>query len=278
MAKPTCVVIADLPSPGHLGGVFSELIVALTHTLHTLGVTVDYTRQLPRTRHPVIVFGLYRAFLKTPPTQKLPGNYFIFNLAPLALGKLEWFDHYIRYIAQHPCIDYAPHNADLLETVRGPGHRAHLFKFGYFNLLPFSGFDRGSAYVFFGALNEARKNRLDELRAAGVPLTVLQNTWGLERDIQLRRARAVINIGKYEPNLLEVYRLWHTLCLGTPVYSDAGADARLAASHAPYVRIFERLDASSLQETAISPEVYRRETDFTASTQSLLDFISDHGH
>lgn len=270
------VVIVDIPSPGHLGAVFSDLILALTHTLHSLGVDVTYSRKLYPTKDPVIIFGMYRLFIKQQPRKNLPDNYFVFNLAPLFQNKLAWFDAYIDYLAkQTASIDYAHANADVLDGARLAGGGTHLFKFGYFNLFPYEGFKSSDKFVFYGSMNQDRLKRLGDLKKAGVNLEVLQNAWGLERDMQIRMAKAVVNIGKYNPNLLEVYRIWHTLCLGTAVYSDAGVDTRLTDSHAPYLRIFNRLDEKSLQEEPISASVYRKETDFTASTQALMAFIKE---
>lgn len=270
------IVIVDIPSPGQLGSVFSDLILALTHTLHLLGVDVTYSRKLYPTKDPVIIFGMYRLFIKPQPRRNLPDNYFIFNLAPLFQEKLAWFDEYIGYLArQKASLDYAHFNADVLNKARLATGGTHIFNFGYINLFPYEGFKTSDKFVFYGSLNPERLKRLDEFKKAGVNLEVLQNSWGLERDMQIRMAKAVVNIGKYNPNLLEVYRIWHTLCLGSAVYSDAGVDAQLAEKHAPFVKIFNRLDEKSLQEEPISAAVYKKETDFTASVQALMVFIKE---
>ncbi len=105
-------------------------------------------------------------------------------------------------------------------------------------------------------------------------MNVLQNVWGHERDIQIRKAKAIINIGKYNPNILEVYRIWHSLCLGTPVYSDAGIDETLTKQYSKYVNIIERLEVDSFLIPPVSPNLYKKETNFMESVNALLDFIN----
>ncbi len=276
MKKIERVLIVDIPSPGQLGAVFSDLIVALTHTLTSMGIRVDYSRRLQSTTDPVIVFGLYRLFIKQSLNKDLPRNYFIFNLAPIFQGQLEWFDNYVRYLARQPSsIDYAHFNADQLDDARSVAGGTHIFEFGYFNLFPYAGFRPGENFVFYGSLNPERTQRLAAFKQAGVKVEVLQNVWGLERDMQIRCAKGVLNIGKYKPNILEVYRLWHTLCLGAPVFSDAGIDARLVTAHARYARIFSRLEPAHLAMEPVSPALYQAETSFSRSVQALLAFMAE---
>lgn len=264
------IVIIDIPSSGVLGGVFSDLILALTHALSLLGVKVSYSRQFVATTKPVIIFGLYRAFINEPKTIKLPENYFIFNLSPVITHVDGWFGHYVNCIKMHNLIDYSYLNVKNIVQSDSPVRIRHVFDFGFINLMPFSGFQRSDSYLFYGKLNEDRSRRLKQLQEAGVKLQILQNIWGHERDIQIRTAKAVINIGKFNPNVLEVYRIWHSLCLETPVYSEPGADLTLAERYRTFVQMVDHLDADALAGPAVSPDVYRRETDFLESTRSLL--------
>jgi hypothetical protein len=264
------IVIIDIPSPGILGGVFSDLILALTHALSLLGVKVSYSRQFVETTKPVIVFGLYRAFINQPKTIQLPENYFIFNLSPVIAGTGGWFDHYVNCLKTHNLIDYSYLNIGNIAQSVGSARIRHLFDFGFIDLMPFAGFQRSDSYLFYGKLNEDRSRRLKQFQEAGVKLQVLQNVWGHERDIQIRTAKAIINIGKFNPNVLEVYRIWHSLCLETPVYSEPGVDLTLAERYRTFIHMTDHLDADALAAPAVSPDVYRKETDFLESTRSLL--------
>lgn len=267
------IIIVDIPSPGVLGGVFADLILALTHSLDKLGFRVVYERRLVRTTSPVIIFGMYREFIKKTPKIRLPENYFIFNLAPLLNEGVPWFDNYIDCLLENNSIDYSYVNIDFIGERRSAPKKTHLFEFGYFDLMPFRGFQRTDSYLFYGKINEGRMLRLKGFREAGVNIAILENIWGHERDIQIRTAKAIINIGKYNPSLLEVYRIWHSLCIGTPVYSDAGVDGGLVHCYAKYSNIVEHLNVEALALAPIAPEIYRRETSFIENTRALLDFI-----
>jgi hypothetical protein len=268
------ITIVDIPSPGILGGVYSDLILALTHSIDSLGFKVRHERRLIRTTNPVIIFGLYREFINNSPQIQLPPNYFNFNLAPIFGTKTPWFQNYLQCVSKHNLIDYSYSNLSSLSKLRVNTRPAHLFNFGYFDLMPFKGFERGESYLFYGKLNEDRAQRLKSFQSAGLKLNVLQNVWGHERDIQIRKAKAIINIGKYDPNILEVYRIWHSLCLGTPVYSDAGIDETLAKQYSKYINLSERLEIDSFLIPPVSPSLYKKETTFMESVNALLDFIN----
>jgi hypothetical protein len=273
MTEKKEITIIDIPSPGMLGGVYSDLILALTHSINALGFKVDYERRLVRTTNPVIIFGLYREFINNSPQIQLPPNYFIFNLAPILATKTPWFKNYVQCVSKHNLIDYSYSNILHLSELSVDSRPAHLFKFGYFDLMPFRGFEQDDNYLFYGKLNEDRARRLESFQSAGLKLNVLQNTWGHERDIQIRRAKAIVNIGKYNPNILEVYRIWHSLCLGTPVYSDAGIDENLTKQYSKYINLSERLEIDSFLTPPTSPNLYQNETSFIESVRDLLDFI-----
>jgi len=268
------ITLVDIPSPGILGGVYSDLILALTHSINSLGFKVSYERRLISTTSPVIIFGLYREFINKSPQILLPSNYFNFNLAPTLETKTQWFQNYLKCVSKHNLIDYSYSNISNISKLSVNSRPAHLFNFGHFDLMPFKGFEQGESYLFYGKLNDDRVERLQSFKDAGLKLNVLQNVWGHERDIQIRKAKAIINIGKYNPNILEVYRIWHSLCLATPVYSDAGIDETLAKQYSKYINLSERLEIGSFLIPPVSPSLYKKETSFMESVNALLNFIN----
>ncbi len=267
------IFIVDLPSPGQLSGVFSDLILALTHTLTLLGFKVRYEQYLIRTTSPVIIFGLYRLFINNTPEIKLPNNYFNFNLAPIFENSPIWFNNYLKSITAFKQIDYSYSNISYLKKFFNCSSSSYIFKFGYFNLSPFKGFERKANFLFYGKLNDYRSQRLQNFTNSGLILDVQQNTWGIHRDIQIKSAKAVINIAKYNQNILEVYRIWHSLCLGTPVYSDTGCDLILSNEYSKFIHLHERLEYVNLLEDPIPVNLYKSNTNFTDSVSSLLEFI-----
>ena len=144
------VVIVDMPSPGVMGGVYSELILALIHSINSLGFKVSYERRLIQTKNPVIVFGFYRYFINNSPKIQLPSNYFIFNLAPIVDTQTHWFQNYLGCACNHNLIDYSHNNIAYFTKKITSQKLMHIFGFGYINLMPFEGLDRSENYLFFG--------------------------------------------------------------------------------------------------------------------------------
>ena len=129
------IVIVDIPSQGELSGVFSDLIIALIHSMSLLGFKVTYERSLIRTTKPVIVFGLYRLFINKKTRVQMPGNYFIFNLAPIMETKISWFEDYIKCLSMHNLIDYSFKNITKIQGSKPISRQSHFFNFGYFELI-----------------------------------------------------------------------------------------------------------------------------------------------
>jgi len=267
----TRIGILDIPSSGVLGGVCADLIAALSTSLQELGVEVVYSRTTLERGIPVLVFNWYRLFIDGKIPAQLPPNAFIFNLSPVKAAE-GWYRNYLDCLAQSAAvIDYSGRNLQLLGETKGRRFRWH---FGYFPLSSMRYPARNQDILFFGKLSGHRAQRMQQLVQEGAKLKVLENIWGYERDLQIATSRAVLNIGKFENNTLEVYRLWHTLCLGTPVISEPGVDAGLAQEWAPYVTFVDRIShARDLDVELVPAAKFRTETSFHDNARRLLEFI-----
>ena len=183
------ITIIDIPSPGILGGVFSDLILALTHSINLLGFKVSYERRFIRTTNPVIIFGLYREFINNSPQIQFPENYFNFNLVPIIDTKIPWFQNYLQCVSTHNLIDYSYNNISYLSKLMVSSKSIHLFNFGFFDLMPFNGIERSEYYLFYGKLNEVREQRLKYFQNAGLKLNVLQNVWGMKEIFKFEKQK-----------------------------------------------------------------------------------------
>jgi len=277
-ARGSCLLkrigILDLPSPGVFGGVCAELIVALSTAMQDLGVEVLYSRNRLDTNMPVLVFNWYRMFIAGKIPASLPANAFLFNLSPFTETKELWYANYLQYLGRAPAlIDYSDFNLAQLE---GGNARRFRWTFGYLPLGSLKFPARGNELLFYGRLNEYRSQRLQQLKQDGAKLRVLENVWGHERDLQIATSRAVLNIGKFPHNVLEVYRLWQALCLGTPVISERGVDAVLASEWAPYVTLLDEIrQARDLEVEPVPVRVFQTGTSFHDNARKLLAFIQD---
>jgi hypothetical protein len=85
--------------------------------------------------------------------------------------------------------------------------------------------DEGDALVFHGAITPHRKRVLAALRDAGVRVETAFGEYGLERDLRMFRARAVLNLHKApQTPQFEVIRCFYPLVNGIPVISEETAD------------------------------------------------------
>ncbi len=195
------ITIVDIPSPGILGGVYSDLILALCHSMNSLGFKVSYERDLVRTANPVIIFGLYREFINNSPQIQLPPNYFNFNLAPILGTNTPWFQNYLQCACKNNLIDYSYSNISYFNEKRGTSKASYLFNFGYFDLMPFKGPERGDSYLFYGKLNQDRIERLKSLQNSGLKLNVLL-MFGAMSGISKFAKQKLLSISE---NIIQIY-------------------------------------------------------------------------
>lgn len=268
------VGILDIPSRGMLGGVSAELILALSTAFRELGVETTYSRHHIERATPTLVFNYYRLFIDGKIPTPLPPSAHIFNLSPIVDTDKAWYRSYISYLSEAASvIDYSDLNLRKLQTY-SPDKRRFRFTFGYLPLSAMRFPERNTEWLFYGKLNDYRSTRLKQLAQQGLRLKVLNNVWGFERDLQIATCRAVVNFGKFERNILEVYRLWHTLCLGTPVLSERGVDEVLTREWTPYVTYVDRIaHAQDLEAALVSPARFQTETSFHNNARELFDFI-----
>jgi hypothetical protein len=86
--------------------------------------------------------------------------------------------------------------------------------------------ERGEFLLFYGAVTPRRQRILDELRAHGIPLRILFGQYASERDAELLRAWAVLNLHKADDTTaFEPIRCFYPLINGVPVISEDTTDA-----------------------------------------------------
>lgn len=268
------IQLLDIPPNGKMSGVASELVCSLSTTLQKKGYEVTYSRTRFSTEYPVIVFGFWNLFVEDKIPPQLPANAIIFNISPLDAIEQGWFKNYVKYISSYPTIDYSYSNINSLNQLAFDQPR-HLFGFGYTEISAFKFPRKRPYYLFFGQVNSERARKISAIKSSGIPLIVLSDTWGNERDLQIATAKAVINIPKFDRNILEVYRIWHTLCLGTSVVTESGFDKQLSEDYSRYISTVESIDQlEHLDDFLIDPEIYRLNTSFENSVMEMLKFIN----
>ncbi len=106
---------------------------------------------------------------------------------------------------------------------------------------------------------DLRLTELKRIQNLGMKIKVLSNTWGLERDIQIATSKAIFNIPRYEKNTLEVYRIWHSLCLGTPVISEKSLDIKVNNEFSSFIQFVNNFSPRYIKdENLIAADIYKK--------------------
>lgn len=95
--------------------------------------------------------------------------------------------------------------------------------------------------LFYGAATERRITILNELHAAGVPVTAIGELYGAQRDALMRCAWAVLNLHNADSvENFEAIRCFHPLINGIPVISEDATDDPSADVLRDYLFRFKR--------------------------------------
>ena len=253
---------------------FNEIISSLISSLIFLNkktARLDYLLQKDSIN---IIFGYHRLFQSDKYSKiSLSKNSIIFNLEPIyLLNEHPHYSEYIKEILNFPIIDYSPLNINFLKN-RGASN-IFKFNFGYINLRNgFNAFSKNKNYIFVGALTEYRQKILSALISNKIKIKISDSLWGIKRDQEINLSKAVINLNKDELSILAVYRIWHSLCLNTPVISSISLDKALNAEYEKYIKFYDSMETLSFNDELISPKLYQEKTSFTSSTRDLCAWI-----
>lgn len=145
----------------------------------------------------------------------------VFNLEQLGPKGFDRDGKYSEFLRSVAVVDYTPDNVPFY---RDKGEDVFILPFFYGghlgrSTLPLE--DRPIDVLFFGTLNDRRLDAIDEVRSAGVKVSIPSRpTYGPERDELIRKSKVIFNWGYYETNRFEQVRASLSLSLGTPFISE----------------------------------------------------------
>lgn len=153
----------------------------------------------------------------------IPPGSIIFNLEQMRSGSA-WVDaNYIAMLGQHRVWDYSLRNIRALREDHGI-EAVHV-PLGYSAILERDlrmpdgpGFD----VLFYGALNERRKQVLSDAARRGLSVHATQSAFFERRDALLSRTKMVANIHYYETEIFEIVRCAYLFANGIPIVSERG--------------------------------------------------------
>lgn len=272
--KTHSICIVEFHRPEMKIPTFAELIGAMVGEFTNLGLRTVYRQGGIEKGAVNIVFGSHRLFQAFENVSPFPDNCIFFNLEPLQENSSEESHRrYLELLKKSLVIDYAPKNCELLERT-GSG-KTFRFLFGYIPLTPFRFPAPDECLCFYGLLTDRRKAILERVMSSGIAMRGTLSNWGYERDYEICTSRAVLNISRFDNYILEVYRLWHSLSLGTPVITERGADRALADEWQKYVCFVDDVRNLTKADLGRVPgaELYKRDTSFAREILRLKEWI-----
>ncbi len=189
------------------------------HRLEQLGALVTIAKNRLRRDAPNLVFGAHLGF---DPTIRQNFPCIFVNLEQLGDGGSRLPPAYLELLRGSPVIDYDAANC---HAYTDRPDKVPLICFGYAPYLPAASApalsQRPIDLLFFGSMNERRKQLIERIEKTGRCVTVFDGpVYGPERDAFIMQSRAVLNCHFYESARFEQVRAFHVLSLGTPVVSE----------------------------------------------------------
>ena len=220
---------------------FQELADGLLHAFEALGARVDIAHNaLLRTGGINVVLGAH-LLAETPEAGSLPPDAVIVNLEQMASGDFAVQPAYRDLLQRHRVWDYSWRNIAYCRDRLGVKNIQHL-RIGYVPQLqrvPVVA-EPDIDVLFYGSINERRRNILAALEQAGLRVRVLLGVFGAERDSWIARSKMVLNVHYYEDKVHEIVRSSYLLANGKAVVcecdddTEIDEDIRRAVVAAPY--------------------------------------------
>lgn len=261
--------LVDFKEPTFQNFTFDPIIQALLVCLSKLNheVTLSIRETDPDAINICIAF--HRVFVDNFHFN-LPKKTIILNLEPLELNsKIERYQNYIKAISSYPVIDYSYENKNFLNT-----EKIFIFKFGFFNFPNNYENIQRDKFTFLGTLSNRRILILNQIARKFKNVQAIHNLWGIHRDNVMLKSKAILNINKNENSILEVYRIWHSLCLGVPVISENGVDKKLKNEWVNFINFSDDLLDFNLNEADFNKHKLYKKTSFLEEVVNLINWIT----
>jgi tetratricopeptide (TPR) repeat protein len=235
------VTVVSPPGYPHAAA-FQEAAEGLHHGLRALGhdSVLGTDLDLPGRQHVLLGANLLRLARRRPPEGAI-----LYNLEQVQEGS-PWFDGgLLDLYRRHRLWDYSRVNADAL--VRLGVARPALVPVGWVpELERIAPSEEDVDVLFYGSVNERRRDLLAELERRGARVCAACGVYGASRDRLVARSRIVLNVHFYEARVFELVRVSYLLANGRFVVSERGADPEeerpfeAGVAFAPYERLADR--------------------------------------
>lgn len=216
-----CFAVVIVTQAGYVHSeAFREVAEAVFFGLQTGGYDVIWSDTAFVPGRVPIVFG---GNLVSHPAE-IPANAIIYNLEQCDTSSSWLAEPYLTLLRTHQVWDYSSRNVTVLAT-EGITNVHHVPIGHVRELERFVDSAKDIDVLFYGSLNPRREQVIEQLRAAGVAVTAVFGTYGIERDALAARARIVLNVHFYETKIFEIVRVSYLLGNGACVLSEDGEDS-----------------------------------------------------
>ncbi|MEI8034039.1 MAG: hypothetical protein WCH96_01020 [Betaproteobacteria bacterium] len=197
---------------------FLELGELLYFSLKELGfkVALQFNEIAPHEQNIVIGFHL----LAPQAQSQLPKSTIILNTEQVHSDQSSWNETIMNGARHFKLWDYSQKNIEKFQSMGIQGVK--YLKLGFQKEL--ARLDRTQPksidVLFYGSVNERRRDILKKLEAQGVKLKVLLNVYGKQRDHWIERSKMVINLHHYNSHIFEIVRVFYLLTNAVAVVSE----------------------------------------------------------
>lgn len=175
----------------------------------------------------------------------VPKNSIILNTEQLGESGTNWNEGIYKWVRNFEVWDYSQKNIQTLKNI-GIVDPRHL-RIGFqkelkrISLVESSDID----ILFYGSVNERRKNILDQLALDGLKVKIVFGVYGEERDRLVARSKIVLNHHFYESEIFEVIRVFYLLTNSVAVVGEVNEETSIsdlfknAIFHASYSNLVD---------------------------------------
>jgi SAM-dependent methyltransferase len=216
----TKIHLTIMQPPGYVHSLgFLDQARYARYQFRRLGAEVTIGKNRLREDSINIIFGAHLGFA---PSLKQRYTCIFVNLEQLGEGGAVVSDDYMNLLTTSAVMDYDERNLAAYGCKLGDVPVVSFLAAPYLfsdESMPLK--DRPIDLLFFGGINERRRELIVRIEACGWNVTVFdQPLFSEERDHFIKQAKAVLNCHYYESSRFEQARAFHTLSLGTPMVSE----------------------------------------------------------
>lgn len=152
--------------------------------------------------------------------EQVPKSTIILNTEQIFSDTTNWNKNIFTWVTNFEVWDYSTRNIEKLKEIGVKNPK--LFKIGFQKEL--TRLDNSKKkdvdVLFYGFVNERRKDVLEKLAAKGLTVKALFGVYGRERDEWIERSKLVLNLHGYNSQIFEIVRVFYLLTNSVAVVGE----------------------------------------------------------